>query len=165
MTKQRQNLNVHEPFTYTQNKQSFIVFGRTISASSKDEQMQPTAQTPRKRPAVRLNSVWQCAINVHRMDSEARLVHTLLTLPISEVHDTTMVLGTVVDSRMREVIFMGRLGLFGSTPFFVGGRYPCSQNQTNMWLCFLATWNDWLVTISVDSQGDYRACCWPSHTD
>lgn len=54
---------------------------------------------------------------------------TLLTLPISEVHETTMVLGTVVDSRMREVIFMGRLGLFGSTPFFVGGRYPCSQNK------------------------------------
>lgn len=72
------------------------------------------------------------AINVNKMDTKVRLVHllhTLLTLPISEVHDTTMVLGTVVDSRIREVIFMGRLGLFGSTPFFVGGRYPCSQNK------------------------------------
>lgn len=92
----------------------------------------------------RLLSGWilQRAINVNKTDTEVRLVHPLLTLPISEVHDTTMVLGTVVDSRMREVIFMGRLGLFGSTPFFVGGRYPCSQNQTNMWLCFLATWKD-----------------------
>lgn len=47
-----------------------------------------------------------------------------LTLPISEVQETTIVLGTVVDSRTRDVILMGRLGLFGSTPFFVGGRYP-----------------------------------------
>lgn len=51
------------------------------------------------------------------------------TLPISEVHDTTIVLGMVVDSRMREVMLMGRLGLFGSTPFLVGGRYPCGHNQ------------------------------------
>lgn len=47
-----------------------------------------------------------------------------LTRPISEVHDTTIVLGTVVESRTREVMLMGRLGLFGSTPFLVGGRYP-----------------------------------------
>lgn len=51
------------------------------------------------------------------------------TLPISEVHDTTIVLGMVVDSRMSEVMLMGRLGLFGSTPFLVGGRYPCGHNQ------------------------------------
>lgn len=57
------------------------------------------------------------------------LFHTLLTLPISEVHDTTIVLGTVVDSRIREVILMGRLGLFGSTPFLVGGRYPCGRES------------------------------------
>lgn len=47
-----------------------------------------------------------------------------LTLPISAVHDTTIVLGTVVDNLTREVMLMGRLGLFGSTPFLVGGRYP-----------------------------------------
>lgn len=29
---------------------------------------------------------------------------------------------------MREVMLMGRLGLFGSTPFLVGGRYPCRQS-------------------------------------
>jgi hypothetical protein len=45
-----------------------------------------------------------------------------LTLPTSEVQDTTMVLGTVVDSLTTEVMLMGRLGRFGSTPFFVGGR-------------------------------------------
>ena len=54
-----------------------------------------------------------------------------LTLPISEVHDTTMVLGTVVDSLTREVMLMGLLGLFGSTPFLVGGRYPCSKHKIN----------------------------------
>lgn len=54
------------------------------------------------------------------------------TLPISEVHDTTIVLGMVVDSRMREVMLMGRLGLFGSTPFLVGGRYPCGHNQEHI---------------------------------
>lgn len=46
----------------------------------------------------------------------------LPTLPISEVHDTTMVLGTVVDSLTSEVMLMGRLGRLGSTPFLVGGR-------------------------------------------
>lgn len=46
----------------------------------------------------------------------------VLTLPISEVHDTTMVLGTVVDSLTSEVMLMGRLGRLGSTPFLVGGR-------------------------------------------
>ena len=54
-----------------------------------------------------------------------------LTRPISEVHETTMVLGTVVDSLTREVMFMGLLGLFGSTPFLVGGRYPCSKQRIN----------------------------------
>lgn len=47
---------------------------------------------------------------------------SLLTLPISDVQDTTIVLGTVVDKRTREVMLMGLLGLFGSTPFLVGGR-------------------------------------------
>lgn len=46
----------------------------------------------------------------------------LLTLPISAVQETTMVFGTVVDNRTSEVILIGRLGRFGSTPFFVGGR-------------------------------------------
>lgn len=73
-----------------------------------------------------------------RRITEVRLVRPLLTLPISEVHDTTMVLGTVVDSRMREVILMGRLGLFGSTPFFVGGRYPC-QSKTKPICDFLVS--------------------------
>lgn len=45
-----------------------------------------------------------------------------LTLPISAVQDTTMVLGTVVDKRTSEVMLIGRLGRFGSTPFLVGGR-------------------------------------------
>lgn len=49
---------------------------------------------------------------------------TFITLPISDVHDTTMVLGTVVDNLTREVMLMGLLGRFGSTPFLVGGRYP-----------------------------------------
>lgn len=68
---------------------------------------------------------------------------SILTLPISEVHDTTMALGTVVDSRTREVMLMGRLGLFGSTPFLVGGRYPCSRNKPNTFnsRC-LETWCD-----------------------
>lgn len=64
-----------------------------------------------------------------------------LTLPISEVHDTTIVLGTVVESRTREVMLMGRLGLFGSTPFLVGGRYPCRQNIKHQWLWFSVTEN------------------------
>lgn len=45
-----------------------------------------------------------------------------LTLPISEVHDTTIVFGTVVDSLTSDVMLMGRLGRLGSTPFLVGGR-------------------------------------------
>lgn len=63
----------------------------------------------------------------------------LPTLPISEVHDTTIVLGTVVDSRTREVMLMGRLGLFGSTPFLVGGRYPCRPNIKHQWPWFSVT--------------------------
>ena len=47
---------------------------------------------------------------------------SLLTLPISAVQETTMVFGTVVDNRTREVILIGLLGGFGSTPFLVGGR-------------------------------------------
>lgn len=86
--------------------------------------------------------ILQCAINVNKTDTKVRLVQPLLTLPISEVHDTTMVLGTVVDSRMREVIFIGRLGLFGSTPFFVGGRYPCSQ-KTNKYVTLLLSNLKW----------------------
>lgn len=46
----------------------------------------------------------------------------LLTLPISAVHETTIVFGTVVDSRTSEVMLIGLLGRFGSTPFLVGGR-------------------------------------------
>lgn len=49
-------------------------------------------------------------------------VLTVLTLPISAVHDTTMVLGTVVDNLTSEVMLMGLLGRLGSTPFLVGGR-------------------------------------------
>lgn len=67
-------------------------------------------------------------IRVHRQ-AEQRCCGGFRTLPISEVHDTTIVLGMVVDSRMREVMLMGRLGLFGSTPFLVGGRYPCRKSQ------------------------------------
>ncbi len=52
-----------------------------------------------------------------------------ITLPISDVHDTTMVLGTVVDNLTREVMLMGLLGRFGSTPFLVGGRYPWGHTQ------------------------------------
>lgn len=33
---------------------------------------------------------------------------------------------------MSEVMLMGRLGLFGSTPFLVGGRYPCGHNQEHI---------------------------------
>jgi len=46
----------------------------------------------------------------------------LLTLPISAVHETTIVFGTVVDNLTSEVMLIGLLGRFGSTPFLVGGR-------------------------------------------
>lgn len=49
-------------------------------------------------------------------------VPKLLTLPISAVHETTIVFGTVVDNLTSEVMLIGRLGRFGSTPFLVGGR-------------------------------------------
>lgn len=68
---------------------------------------------------------------VHR-EAEKRCCRSFPTLPISAVHDTTIVLGMVVDSRMREVMLMGRLGLFGSTPFLVGGRYPCRHSQEHI---------------------------------
>lgn len=45
-----------------------------------------------------------------------------LTRPNSDDQLTTMVLGTVAESRARGVMLMGRLGLLGSAPFFVGGR-------------------------------------------
>lgn len=45
-----------------------------------------------------------------------------LTLPISAVHETTIVFGTVVDNLTSEVMLIGLLGRFGSTPFLVGGR-------------------------------------------
>lgn len=63
----------------------------------------------------------------HRLSDKVSSIswHISLTLPISDVQETTIVLGTVVDSRTRDVMLMGRLGLFGSTPFLVGGRYPC----------------------------------------
>lgn len=59
--------------------------------------------------------------------SKVSVIHTLQkalapTLPISAVHDTTMVLGTVVDNLTSEVMLIGRLGRLGSTPFLVGGR-------------------------------------------
>lgn len=69
---------------------------------------------------------------VHYDAEKERRGGSVPTLPISEVHDTTIVLGMVVDSRMREVMLMGRLGLFGSTPFLVGGRYPCRSNQEHV---------------------------------
>ena len=56
----------------------------------------------------------------------------VLTRPISEVQDTTMVLGTVVDNLTREVMLIGRLGRFGSTPFLVGGRNPYTAKTTKM---------------------------------
>lgn len=62
-------------------------------------------------------------LNIKKLES------SVFTLPISEVHDTTIVLGTVVDSRTRDVMLMGRLGLFGSTPFLVGGRYPYKEHN------------------------------------
>lgn len=49
-------------------------------------------------------------------------VPKLLTLPISAVHETTIVFGTVVDNLTSEVMLIGLLGRFGSTPFLVGGR-------------------------------------------
>lgn len=45
-----------------------------------------------------------------------------LTLPNSEDQFTTIVLGTVADSRASGVMLTGRLGRLGSVPFFVGGR-------------------------------------------
>lgn len=46
----------------------------------------------------------------------------MLTRPNSDDQLTTMVLGTVAESRARGVMLMGRLGLLGSAPFLVGGR-------------------------------------------
>lgn len=46
----------------------------------------------------------------------------VLTRPNSDDQLTTMVLGTVAESRARGVMLMGRLGLLGSAPFLVGGR-------------------------------------------
>lgn len=45
-----------------------------------------------------------------------------LTRPNSDDQLTTMLLGTVAERRARGVRLMGRLGLLGSAPFFVGGR-------------------------------------------
>lgn len=44
------------------------------------------------------------------------------TRPNSADQLTTMVLGTVAESRARGVMLTGRLGRLGSAPFFVGGR-------------------------------------------
>lgn len=46
----------------------------------------------------------------------------MLTRPNSDDQLTTMVLGTVAESRAKGVMLMGRLGLLGSAPFLVGGR-------------------------------------------
>ena len=67
------------------------------------------------------------------------------TLPISEVHDTTIVLGTVVDNLTRDVMLIGRLGLFGSTPFLVGGRYPFDWRNRRQ---------------SADNHVQSFSCCW-----
>lgn len=51
-----------------------------------------------------------------------KMYYAKLTLPISADHETTIVFGTVVDNLTSEVMLIGRLGRFGSTPFLVGGR-------------------------------------------
>lgn len=86
-----------------------------------------------------------CSPNSFR-DRYVIFSENLLTLPISEVHDTTIVLGTVVDSRTSDVMLMGRLGLFGSTPFLVGGRYPCRKSRKDIR-------NDSRLTVSSDNWG------------
>ena len=74
----------------------------------------------------------------------------VLTRPISEVQDATMVLGTVVDNRTREVMLIGRLGRFGSTPFLVGGRKPCAAKISQKWYVIKSHASQVLMAISVD---------------
>lgn len=106
-----------------------VVFATTLQMTAVLPNTLPSKNSAQKKQTKKNNRHTLCQLYTDCLIMFLKYFGTSLTRPISEVQETTIVLGTVVDSRTRDVILMGRLGLFGSTPFLVGGRYPYRQQK------------------------------------